>query len=108
MNCSEANGIFVKCLVKGCQEYGQKKFLKDTPLCPTHETHPTRDNSKEMFDIHGTTQRDFLERSEKLTQSFAKVIAESKSSISGSHGKIIRWNKDFEMCSKCDDVTTCK
>ena len=78
------------------------------PLCTFHGTYDTISHvsSEEIFEIYGTTQQAFYARCENLKERVAQLTTELKTDKM-NHGKMIRWNKNFEMCSKCDDVTTC-
>ena len=102
------NGNFVKCAHLRCEEYVQHKFPRETPLCSFHGTYDTTSpvTSQEMFEIYGTTEQAFYERWKILEERVAELTAELNAD-KNKHGKMIRWNTNFEMCSKCDDVTTC-
>ena len=56
-----------------------------------------------MLRANDTTEKAFYARCNNLKERVVQLTAELN-----EHGKMIRWNKDFEMCCKCDDVTTCK
>ena len=102
---------WVKCLSRDCEEYVEIQFPSETPLCINHQTYdttpPVTPEDEAMYKINDTTQREFFERCKQLEQRVADETFQFASSNFGSHGKMIRWNKKFEMCSNCDDVTTC-
>jgi len=107
---SEVN--WVKCLIQDCEAYVKTQFLHDTPLCVNHQMYDTTpsvtsDEDDEMFEMNDTTQLEFFERCKQLQQRVAEETFQLASSNFSSHSKMIRWNKKFEMCSNCDDVTTC-
>jgi hypothetical protein len=95
---------FVKCAYIRCDEYVQHKSPKETPLCDFHGTYDTTDTvtSAEMVEIYNNTEQAFYARCENLKERVAELTADKM-----NHGKMRRWNKKFEMCSKCDNVITC-
>jgi hypothetical protein len=103
---SSPNRIFVQCAHIQCDQYVPQQSPKEIPLCTFHRTHnPTNTKtSKEILEAYDTSGREFFERCEILRQRVAQITAEFNSE---KHGKMIRWNKNFEMCSSCGDVTTC-
>ena len=105
---SSLNGNFVKCAHIRCEEYVQRKSPRETPLCSFHGTYDTTCHvtPEEMFEIYDTTEKAFYARCKILEERVAELTADLNADKM-NHGKMIRWNKNFEMCSKCDDVTTC-
>lgn len=99
------NSNFVKCAHLRCEEYVPRKSPRETPICSFHGTYDTTSpvTPEEMFD---TTEQAFYERWKILEERVAELTAELNAD-KNKHGKMIRWNQHFEMCSKCDDVTTC-
>lgn len=104
MNISGSNyqGNWVKCFNKHCEEYVQPQLSYEMPLCSTHKTFDTTPSitTDEMFEKNDTTQREFFERCKQLEKRVSEEILRT-------HGKMVRWNKKFEMCSNCNDVSTC-
>ena len=105
---STLSGNFVKCAHIRCEEYVQHKSLNETPLCAFHGTYDTINTvtSAEMLESNDTTEKAFYARCENLKKQVLKLTTELNADKM-NHGKMIRWNKNFEMCSKRNDVTTC-
>ena len=103
-----SNNNFVKCAHVRCDEYVPRKSPKEVPLCSFHGTYDTTSpvTPEEMFEMYGTTEQAFYERWKILEERVAELAAELNADKM-KHGKMIRWNQHFEMCSNCDDVTTC-
>jgi hypothetical protein len=103
------NGNFVKCAHIRCDEYVPRKSPKETPFCSFHGTYDTTSpvTPEEMFEMYDTTQQAFYERCKILDELVAELAAKLNDDKKNKHGKMIRWNQNFEMCSNCDDVTTC-
>ena len=99
---------FVKCAYIKCEEYVQRKSQKETPLCTFHGTYDTTNTitPEEMVEMYDITEQAFYARCENLKERVAQLTAELKTDKM-NHGKMIRWNMKFEMCSNCDDITTC-
>ncbi len=99
------NSHFVKCAHIQCDEYVSLQSPKETPLCSFHGTYNTTNTvtSKEMLEMNNTTEQAFYARCNNLKTRVFDLTTELKR----NHGKMIRWNKNFEMCSNCGDVTTC-
>ena len=102
------NSSWVKCLSRDCEEYVQ---IHETRLCINHRTYDTTPSvtpeEQDMFEMNDTTQREFFERCKQLQQRVAEETFQLASSNFKSHGKMVRWNKNFDLCSNCGDVTTC-
>lgn len=105
---SSRNSNFVKCAHIRCDEYVPSKSPKETPLCAFHGTYDTINTvtSAEMLEANETTEKAFYGRCENLKKQVLKLTTELNADKM-NHCKMIRWNKNFEMCSKCNDVTTC-
>ena len=102
------HGNFVKCSHIQCEEYVPHHFQINTPLCSFHGTYNTTNTvtSLEMLRANETTEKAFYARCNNLKEQVLGLTAELKGDKM-KHGKMIRWNNNFEMCSNCDDVTTC-